>query len=113
MFTKGKSGNPSGRPKLPEDILKSISSGREDICRALFEIENLTISEVKSLKQDELSLLKRVILKAFIDNDHAAIKIYQDRVYGKAKETMELDHNINTPVKIVIEGVSPENTDPD
>ena len=90
MFVKGKSGNPTGRPKLPEDILKAVNSGREDICRALFEIENLTIPEAKSIKQDNLSLLKRVILKAFIDNDHASIKIYQDRVYGKAKETVDL-----------------------
>ena len=89
-FKKGQSGNPSGRPKIPQDIQDAINAGREALARDLCEIENMTLAQAKKIDIENIPVRKGVILKAFIDRDQQAIKTYQDRVYGKAVETVNL-----------------------
>lgn len=110
-FQKGQSGNAGGRPKIPDDIKKAIQIGRENMARVLIKIEGLTIGDAKKIDAESMTLVERLILKAFTSGDHHAVKIYQDRVYGRAKESIEIEGNLNSPVTIFVEGVDPENTD--
>lgn len=91
MFEKGKSGNPSGRPKLPEDIKAARVMAYEDMIRAVIGIRAMKPDEVKTVVEEgTCNMGERAIIKAYVENDTRAIQGYEDRLFGKAKETIEL-----------------------
>jgi hypothetical protein len=89
QFKKGNCANPGGRPKIPKDIRQALASGRDAFIRDFIEIENLTINKLRDIKIDTISVRKRAIIQAFLKNDTKALKNMYDRVYGKAKESIE------------------------
>ncbi len=79
-FVKGKSGNPSGRPKMPEDIKMALKDLVPTAVNKLSNIINCTDDE-------------RILLEA--------IKTLLDRVYGKPKQ--EIDASIDGSVDLNVE----------
>tara|TARA_R110000868_G_scaffold81874_1_gene231605 strand:+ start:3286 stop:3606 length:321 start_codon:yes stop_codon:yes gene_type:complete len=83
-FKKGKSGNPTGRPKkIPEiDIL---------------------LADILSEEKDGMEAAKAVLLSLrnkAIKGDVRAIEVLLDRAYGKAKSSIDLTtngNNLNIP----------------
>ena len=49
--------------------------------------------------QDKETLGKRAIMNAFIKLDYRGIKEYEDRLWGKAKETIDLDANLKSEIE--------------
>lgn len=86
QFKKGRSGNPKGRPKIP------------DINDALAEILNDEKEGVNALKAVLMALRARAI-----KGDVRAIEVLLDRTYGKAKMHTDITSNGETitvaPVK--------------
>ncbi len=107
-FKEGESGNPGGRPKLPDDIKEARQMSLEEFLRYVISVMKLTPSEVKEINMDDMPLGKRAILNAFAKNDYKAMKDFQDRLWGKAKESIDLSHTMETPVKINIIPVKPD-----
>lgn len=81
-FVKGTSGNPTGRPKIPEDVKTMLKS-------ATVEAAELLISTVKD---------PHVQISYRID----AAKEILNRVYGKP--TQPLDADVDTTIRIMLEG---------
>lgn len=74
-FEKGKSGNPSGRPKVPDDIKDMLKAATPDACRLL----------CNTINDPDAKLDLRV----------RCSEIVLDRVYGKPQQAVEVDaHNI-------------------
>lgn len=88
QFKAGKSGNPGGRKALPPDVREAVNMIREDIIKTVYGIRDMRVSEAKKL--DDMPLGKRAIVNAYLKMDYQGIKIYEDRVLGKAKETNEI-----------------------
>lgn len=88
-WQKGQSGNPKGRPKLPN--LKQA------------------IADVLAEKKDGLQALD-VVLKALrakaMKGDVRAIEVLLDRAYGKALQRVEAD--VNTTVIQAVQAPNPE-----
>ena len=85
-FKKGKSGNPNGRPrKLPElDKLLADVMGEEK--------DGLSAAE---------AILKALRAKA-TKGDIRAAELLLDRAYGKAKQTIDNNHNVSQPLVITL-----------
>ncbi len=106
-FKEGESGNPGGRPKLPDDIKEARQMSLEEFLRYIISVMKLTPSEVKEINMDDMPLGKRAILNAFAKNDYKAMKDFQDRLWGKAKESIDLTHSGElNPVNITVKGVA-------
>lgn len=72
-FVKGKSGNPSGRPKVPESVKELAKAHTEDAIRTLAQV----------MKNEEAPPGARVT---------AAEKLL-DRAWGKAESTVNVNDN--------------------
>lgn len=78
-FIPGVSGNPDGRPPITEEE-KIIKKATKEL-----------IKEYKEALAEALPLIKPVLIAKAIDGDLPSIKEVNDRVMGKAKETMEVN----------------------
>ena len=85
-FKKGQTGNPNGRPKgslNASTIIKKWLEASENIKNpATGKVENLTQMDIMTLSQ---------IQKAR-KGDTSAFNSLLDRVYGKPKQTLDIDH---------------------
>lgn len=77
-FIPGVSGNPDGRPPMTEEE-KIVKKATKEL-----------VSEYKEKLAEALPLISPVLIAKAMDGDMQAIKEVNDRVMGKAKETMEM-----------------------
>lgn len=87
-FVKGNKGG--GRKPLPKDILAARSMATEEMLRTVIDVRRMTTGEVKKLDLDKVPLGKRAIISAYAKNDYKGIKDYEDRLFGKATENIDL-----------------------
>jgi len=86
-FKKGE----GGRKPLPEDIKMARNLSYEEMCKTVIEVRNLSPEEVREENMDKMPLGKRAILNAYVKLDYMGIKVYEDRLWGKPKESVEIE----------------------
>jgi hypothetical protein len=86
-FKKGE----GGRKPLPADVKAARSLSYEEMCRTVMDVINMTRKDVKKADNDDLPLGKRAIMNAYAKLDYRAIYDYENRLWGKAKETVDLN----------------------
>jgi hypothetical protein len=94
-FVKGKSGNPTGRPKDAPEIKLLRESQRDEMYKTFFWLQSLTKNELKMINSESLTLLQAGILKSLKifseTGDYNHIKYPMDHIIGRAKETLDID----------------------
>lgn len=102
MFKPGQSGNPGGRPHLSPDALEAIKMSKQDMIFAVVEIQRMTLAEAKQIDLDSLPLGKRAILNAYLKFDYVGISRYEDRIWGKAPESISITGENDGPIEVDI-----------
>lgn len=81
-FAPGQTGNPGGRPKLPEELKEAF----------------------KALAPEALKTLAHVMANADRDSDRVkAAEVILDRGYGKA--TQHIDANVESQIQVINVGI--------
>ena len=86
-FKKGE----GGRKPLPDDIKAARNLSYEDMCRTVIDVRNMTPTEVEKKDLDKIPLGERAIISAYLAVDYRGIKDYEDRLWGKAKDSIDIE----------------------
>ena len=101
---KFKPGNSlGGRKPLSADVKAARNMSYEQAIQTIIKIRSLTKADVKDLDPSTITLAEAAIFKAYQTCDYRAIKDYEDRIWGKAKESVELSGDSSNPLSFKIE----------
>jgi hypothetical protein len=107
QFIKGN--KEGGRKALPDDIMAARNLSYEEMCRMVIDIRSMTLQEAETRLSPENALYiplgERAIMKAYVNLDYKGITDYENRLWGKAKETVDLDLG-GTDFKIIVENAT-------
>ncbi len=95
QFKKGQTGNPGGRPKIPDDIRKAANVTTEQFVKTASEFLLMDRTELtKVLQNPEASMIELLIggilAKAVKDHDSTRAEWIIARTIGKAKDFSEV-----------------------
>lgn len=79
-----------GRAPVKKDIREAINLSREEFYLTVIEVRNTKFEDLKKESMEKMTLGKRQIVSAYAKLDHQAVKILEDRLWGKAKESTEI-----------------------
>lgn len=120
-FKPGQSGNPGGRPKLPEDIREARKMNQLELERIVNKYLYTTVDAVDAaLKDPATPMMERmvamVVSKAAEVGDHTRLDFILSRLIGRVKDQIEITtvkpyiiHNINGGQTVL--GAKVENKD--
>lgn len=99
MFQKGKSGNPSGRPALPDDVRKAIKEDAATFYRSLSKVLRMNRNELTALAKDTTApvmdlMVASLAAKAVKDGDPQRIRLLTERIAGKVPDKIEFDGDV-------------------
>ena len=116
-WERGESGNPSGRPKLPEEARELRKLTIEQVTTVFTKYLGMTLSEMSALNKEELSLLELWIIKAaetgMRSGNYLMLDKILDRVIGKTlKGQSPVGQSPQSPVGHSSVGQSPQRQSP-
>lgn len=100
-FKIGQSGNPSGRPQIPEDIRKAVAVTQQAFIRVASSFLSMDREQIQQKLQDPTSSMLEIIVggivaKAAKDQDQVRAAFILDRVIGKPKDAVIEPDDIQT-----------------
>jgi hypothetical protein len=95
-FKPGQSGNPGGRPKIPEELRKFKTLSADEVKKIFAKYARMTEPEVSAyMAADDTPIFEKVVgqglLKAVKDGDYGRLNFILDRTIGKVVEKTEID----------------------
>lgn len=109
-FKPGQSGNPNGRPKLPEDVKSLFELNKIEFARRCNHFLNLSYSQLEEIKNDPNSLvfdlmIASILLKSIQEGDDKRLSFFLDRLIGKPSHNLEtkLSYDFHSQVVDFIE----------
>lgn len=94
-FKPGQSGNPGGRPKLPEDVKQAKLMNRIELTRLVNKLVRMTPDELTAAIKDSKAssmdiMIGRIIVKAVQQGDPVRLNFLLDRLVGKVKDEFDI-----------------------
>jgi len=89
-YEKGKSGNPHGRPKLPDELKKAKSLSQKEFTKIL---------TTELYESGSLEKMVRKLIEMACEGNLGAVSLVLDRVIGKVQEKIKHD-GLRNPVII-------------
>lgn len=105
-FKKGQSGNPSGRPKLPTDVVEGKKFNQIEVARIFNRFVNYSFEDLKAVMNSPTSttmelIIGKIMFEAIKSGDHMRMNFILDRMIGKVKEMVEHTGEIKNEVTVV------------
>lgn len=85
-FTRGNNFG-RGRKPLPKELRELRAASYNELCRTIIAVMWMTEKEASEINIEELSLVERIVLKAFLDGEHNFIIYLWNRIWGKPTES--------------------------
>lgn len=100
QFKPNQIANPFGRPPMSPDEKEARKMIHKKLQFWVGIAQDMTEDQYKELIKNQLPLGARAILDAYYKKNYNAIKIYEDRAAGKAREHFELTGYDGGPIEI-------------
>lgn len=99
-WKKGQSGNPKGRPPIPEDVRaarKLTQVEFERICANLFNTSTKRLGEICRDPQTPVltALIARILEKGIAESSRVELNYFIERFLGKVAENHNITSNVN------------------
>lgn len=100
IWKKGQTGNPNGRPKLPEDIKAARKLTQTEFERICYDLMKMSTKGLSELVQDNktpvlTALIARILEKGIHDSSKAELNYFVERFLGKVPEQANFTGNVN------------------
>lgn len=107
-FPKGVVQNPNGRPKKFVTLLKEHGYKVSEVADTIQAMMAMTLDELKDVWQDpKATILEKTIAnamrKSLEKGSLYSIETLLSRVYGKPKETADVNQNVSGEIKITLD----------
>jgi len=107
-WEKGVSGNPAGRPKKYVTLLKETGYRLHEINDTIQAMLSMDLEELKDVWQNpKATILEKTIAnamrKSLEKGSLYSIETLLSRVYGKPKETADVNQNVTGEIKITLD----------
>lgn len=95
-FKQGQSGNPNGRPKLPEDVKSCLKLNQVEFVRLANEFLSMPVKKLKEIAENpEETVLRQilavVLLEAIKNGDCKRLEFFLNRLITKPRQHIEAD----------------------
>lgn len=103
-FKPGQSGNPGGRPKLPDDIKEARKLNQVELERIvnkyLYMDREAVKAAISSPKTPMMELMvASIVAQAAQKGDHLRLDFVLNRMIGKVKDEKDHNHNFNVSLR--------------
>lgn len=110
LFKKGQSGNPSGRPKMPSDIIEGRKFNQIEVARIFNRFVNYSYEDLKAVMNSPTSTTMELIIgkimgEAIRTGDHMRMNFILDRMIGKVKDVVEHTGEIKNEITVKKEAI--------
>ena len=108
-FPKGQSGNPNGRPPLPEDLKEARQLNKVEFERILNKIIYLPQIEIKRLAQDPQTpgierLVCKMLMEACNHADISRANFIVERLVGKVADNLNVGGSLHAALVTAMAG---------
>ncbi len=99
-WKKGKSANPNGRPKIPDDVKAGRKLTDIEFERACGKILFMSVEKLEELIEDENTnvleaLVARILEKGIKESSRVELNYFIERFLGKVAENHNVQTNLN------------------
>lgn len=105
-FKKGQSGNPGGRPKMPDDVRSAKIETKITIARLLNEYLAITLDELQARLRDPKTpnlelMVGKIVAETIKTGDNTRLNFILDRMIGKVTDKVEHAFPKPTVIKLL------------
>ncbi len=101
-FEPGQVTNPAGKKPLSDAEKAARDLVRDRVYATVGKAYTLTVEQYDALDKSDMTVGELAIIDAYVKKNYQAIKIYEDRLLGKAKESVELTGEDGGGIHLVI-----------
>lgn len=108
-FKPGETGNPNGRPQVPQDVKQMRELNKVELTRILNKFVYLTKDELSECLKDPMTpavemMVGTIIHKAITTGDHSRLTFILDRLVGPNKQSVEVTGTLHSQLVKIITG---------